>query len=379
MSEEAAHAKVVDAIYQTVADTTLWPGTIAHIADYVGSAGGVLAYHDLKSREAFFISGRMPDELTDVYLSRHAHNPWCMALAGSTVGSSVFANDIVAPEIIRRTAFHADFLAPQGIEEVVFLTHPMLTRRATSGGLALSLSGRQSGDRDIVAKRLQRLASHFLRALGLSLQVGSFSTAAQSLEAILDLLPHAALLVDGRGRVVRANRRGEALLAERDGLVLGAGGVFKAELASDQLGLTAALREATASDASTDSARPTVVRLSRSSGRTALTVIATPLPPSRFPMWSMVEGGARALVQVIDPDHASGPQLALLQAGLELTPAEARVAALVSEGRTAPEVAALLAVSPATVRTHLARCFDKTGTRSQVALTRLLASLPGRA
>ena len=375
MSGEAAHALAIDAIYQAVADASLWPGTISRIADYVGSAGGVLAYHDINSRDAFFIGARMRDDLADVYLRRHAHNPWCMALSRATIGSSIFANDIVPPEHIRRTAFHADFLAPQGIEEVVFLTHPMLTRRTTSGGLAMSLSARQSERRGDVAKRLQRLAPHFLRALGLSLQVGSFSTAAQSLEAILDLLPQAAILLDCRGRIVRANGRDEALLAERDGLMLGAGGQLRAELITEQRELANALHAAVTPDDASERPRPTVIRISRGSGRASLVVLATSLPPSRFPMWSMVEEGARALVQIIDPDRSSGQPLSLLQSGFGLTRAEAQVAALASEGRTTPEVAALLAVSPATVRTHLARCFDKTGLRSQVALARLIASL----
>lgn len=375
MSGEAAYGTAVDAIYRTVADSTLWPETISRIADYVGSSGGVLAYHDVESRDAFFISGRMPDELADVYLRRHAHNPWCMALSRATIGRSVFANDIVPPEHIRRTAFHADFLAPQGIEDVVFLTHPMLTRTATTGGLAMSLSGRQSDHREDVARRLQRLAPDFQRALGLSLQMGTLSMAHRSLEVVLDLLPHAAILIDAHGRFIRANRRGEALLAERDGLVLGSGGRLTAELTCERLALRVILRGAIDASGGDDLPHPTAIRVSRGSGRAAVVIQATPLPPSRFPMWSIVEEGARALVQVIDPDRTASPQFALLRVGFGLTPAEAHVAALVAEGRTTPEVATLLAVSPATVRTHLARCFDKTGLRSQVALARLIVSL----
>lgn len=376
MSGEAAYATAVDAIYETVADPTLWPRTVTRIADYVGSSGGVLAYHDLKSHDAFFISARMPDELADVYLRRHAHNPWCMALSRTSIGCSVFANDIVPPEHIRRTAFHADFLAPQGIEEVVFLTHPMLTRTTTTGGLAMSLSGGQSDHRGDVARRLQRLAPDFQRALSLSLEMGSFAAAPRSLEAVLDLLPHAAVLVDARGRIVQANRRGETLLARRDGLMLGSGGRLQAELICEQAGLVAALRAAIERETSGDGPRPSAVRITRGSGRLAVVVLATPLPQSRFPMWALVEEGARVLVQIIDPDRSEGPRVTLLQAGFGLTEAEAQVATLAGEGRSAPEVAALLAVSPATVRTHLARCFDKTGLRSQVALARLIATLP---
>ena len=44
-----------------------------------------------------------------------------------------------------------------------------------------------------------------------------------------------------------------------------------------------------------------VLRVSRPSGRPALIVVVTPLPPSSFSLWEAVDGGARALVQIIDP------------------------------------------------------------------------------
>ncbi|WP_256464333.1 hypothetical protein [Bradyrhizobium sp. 21] len=37
----------------------------------------------------------------------------------------------------------------------------------------------------------------------------------------------------------------------------------------------------------------------------------------------------------------------------------------------------MLGVTPATIKTHLRHCFEKTGTHSQVELSRLLATFPG--
>jgi DNA-binding CsgD family transcriptional regulator len=57
--------------------------------------------------------------------------------------------------------------------------------------------------------------------------------------------------------------------------------------------------------------------------------------------------------------------------------AEARVATLIASGLSGPQTAATLGVSLATVKTHLARCFEKIGVHSQAGLVRLLASMPG--
>jgi DNA-binding NarL/FixJ family response regulator len=54
----------------------------------------------------------------------------------------------------------------------------------------------------------------------------------------------------------------------------------------------------------------------------------------------------------------------------ELTPAEERVAALVAEGHTNREVAAMLFVSDRTVEFHLSRIYRKLGVRSRAELTR---------
>jgi DNA-binding CsgD family transcriptional regulator len=59
-----------------------------------------------------------------------------------------------------------------------------------------------------------------------------------------------------------------------------------------------------------------------------------------------------------------------------LTPTERRVAALVAEGRSTKEVAAMLFVSPKTVEGHLSRIYVKLGIHSRAALARELSAAP---
>ncbi len=82
------------------------------------------------------------------------------------------------------------------------------------------------------------------------------------------------------------------------------------------------------------------------------------------------------LIIVNDPDAPTREDE--LRASFGLTIAEARVAALVITGMGLPAVARQLGVSRETARSHLARCFDTTGARSQAALARLAATLPRR-
>jgi DNA-binding CsgD family transcriptional regulator len=117
------------------------------------------------------------------------------------------------------------------------------------------------------------------------------------------------------------------------------------------------------------------LRLTRLSGAAPLLVVPVPLPPPAFSLWELSDT-ARLLVLIIDPNARNLAAAAALQAGFGLTAAEARVATLIGSGLSGPQAAQVLGVSPATVKTHLGRCFEKLGVRSQVELARMLSALP---
>jgi DNA-binding CsgD family transcriptional regulator len=125
------------------------------------------------------------------------------------------------------------------------------------------------------------------------------------------------------------------------------------------------------------------LQIARPSGLPPFQVLLTPLPPASFSLWEAVAGGARVMVQVVDLQASPDAQAEQLRAMVGLTAAETRVAALVAGGLSVPSVARALGVSASTVKTHLARCYDKAGVRSQAGLARLLSLIqlapPGRA
>ena len=89
---------------------------------------------------------------------------------------------------------------------------------------------------------------------------------------------------------------------------------------------------------------------------------------------SHLENAALAL---IDEDELVAVTQALVRQPGENPPGEeaARVAALVGQGKSVVEVAALLASSPGTVRNHLKAVFAKTGVERQSELAALLSRL----
>lgn len=82
------------------------------------------------------------------------------------------------------------------------------------------------------------------------------------------------------------------------------------------------------------------------------------------------------VIKSLDRMQLPKPEERTLIAGLfDLSPTEARVAALIGQGKSVVEVASLLSSSPGTVRNHLKAVFAKTGVTRQGELAALLARL----
>jgi DNA-binding CsgD family transcriptional regulator len=78
---------------------------------------------------------------------------------------------------------------------------------------------------------------------------------------------------------------------------------------------------------------------------------------------------------VVDPDAGAPVPAAEIQKALELTPAEARLAAALADGTALKEAAAALGVTYTTARTQLRNIFSKTGVHRQGELVRLLGNI----
>jgi DNA-binding CsgD family transcriptional regulator len=373
------HDSLVSVIYRSVMEPALWPQTITQIADSIGALGGLLAYMAPPGESNnLLVVGRLRDDLVELYLQQYASNPFSRALAKVTPGQVIAGSLLVDMATVRRSAFHADILRPQAIVEQVAFTHAALTRNGSSGGMGFMLNARQFRDTHQVATRLARLVPHLTRAIDLTLWVGRHESGAWQLDGMLDAMPGAALLLERRGAVLRMNAAAEILLNEADGLALvrSDGAQLRAQATVEARALASRVAAALSVARGEDCELGGALRISRPSGRPALIVVVTPLPPPSFSLWEAVDGGARALVQIIDPCAPVLAQADRLKEAVGLTATEARVAALIGVGMSTTETATTLGISPNTVKTHLARCFEKASVHSQAALARLIALIP---
>jgi DNA-binding CsgD family transcriptional regulator len=369
-------SELIDQIYSTVADPGRWPEVIVRICDYLGAVGGLLNHIGPQGR-SLSVLGRLSQERVRIYEQHYVWNPWSLAMKEAPNAKAVIVNSLIEPATLFKCGFYADVLAPLGIENGLATRHDALSRGGGIGGFNFCLSTRGSEGAEHALPRLQRLTAHLGRALDATMEVGRIAGGPQTLAAILNVMPSPALLLDRNGRIVHANPAAEQVLRARDGLSFDRDGRLQlaAVLPTESGALSQALALAVdvAAGAGVHLSEP--VRITRPSGAGSLLVVPVPLPPPSFELWTLSDA-ARVMVLMIDPCSPAGSAGSILQKGFGLTPAEARVAALVGGGLSGPRTAQALGVSPATVKTHLARCFSKMGIQSQVELARMLAALP---
>lgn len=370
---------LLDLIYGVIGDPARWPEALAAVSDHIGCIGGQLIYNAPPGRRSLMVLSRLDPQYTAVFQKYHVWNPWTLAARNQPFGEPVVAGSLVDRRIVYRTAFYSDVLAPQKIRDMVLISHRGLALDGGVGGVSFALSARAIDSAERIRSRLRSLAPHLCRALDTCLQLSPMVDGSRHLATLLQTMPSPALLLDAEARIVCANPAAELLLRNADGL-----GCIRVDDGAPRLAacapneaasLARALKKTLGvSDGSSDMPGAPV-KLTRRSGGAPLLVIPTPLPPPAFPFWELSQS-ARILVLIVDAGTRNPALASALQKAFALTDAEARVAMIVGSGSSRPEAARVLGISPETVKTHLARCFAKTGARSQVELARILSTLP---
>jgi DNA-binding CsgD family transcriptional regulator/PAS domain-containing protein len=372
--------ELLDLIYSAVPDPSRWSDVLIAVSDHLGALGGMLAYVPPPGSKmpVAQILGRLPEEPSAIFREHYAWNPWTVAVAQVPFGKAVSANSLIERGSIQKTDFFADVCKPWGHVDILDINHQSLAVQGGVGGLGFCLSPSGEAEVEDRIRRLQQLSPHLCRAFEASLLMGGTTDGRRQMSVVLDLMPNAALLLDGRGRILQANSAAEALLRQSDGIAFDAGGSIQlvSALPSERQALARALKGALDVIAiGTGARRFEPVRISRPSGAAPLLIVAVPLPRSTFSFWDAVMP-ARALVVIVDPSAKSRTTSSAIQAAYGLTAAEARVALLLASGVTGAQMPALLRVTAATIKTQLKRCFEKTGVHSQAELSRLLTLFP---
>lgn len=351
--------QLVDAVYEAALVPSLWPSVLAKFADITGARDAVLCtVRDGTMR--FINSSPEIEQLWIDFLALYpgASNERTKRLMALQHPGFATDADVFTPEEMTQAPIYRDFFIPRGYGFGV-----ATAIEVPSGDTVIVhaerdyAAGPVGGD---VIARLDRTRPHFARAgiLAARLDIERARTVAHALEMVG--LPAAVL--GWQGRALAANNLLVQLMPEvvqdRPARLALAHGAADRLLAQAIGMLDSAPHDATVRSI------PVPARADR--------------PPYIVHLAPVVGAGrdllsqAQAILVVTPVVRRDVPNASVIQGLFDLTPAEARLAALIAGGTRPREAALKLGIGEETVRTGLKRIFAKTGLDRQADLVGLL-------
>ncbi len=368
MTDIECLSTLIGEIYDAAIDPNLWVQTLAGAARFVGGPAAALFSKSAASLTGanVYDSGIDP-HYTQLYFQSYIKiDPLTLGHVFTETCEPIATSDLVPYDEFLQSRFYQEWARPQGFVDFVA---SVLDRSPASAALFGVFRHETDGIVDDEARRRMRLiAPHIRRATLIAGVIDLRTIAAANLAESLDGLSASMFLVDAEGRVVHANTAGHRLLDAADIFRIANGRLTALEGPIDR-----ELRETIAATAGGDGALGTkgiALPLTSNDGER---YVAHALPLASD---ARRNAGVRSatLALFVNKTDVSTPSLPeAIARAYKLTLTELRVLLAIVDVGGAPEVANVLGIATSTVKTHLSRLYEKTGTRRQADLAKLVA------
>jgi DNA-binding CsgD family transcriptional regulator/PAS domain-containing protein len=365
---ESVLTEILDVLYEAPVDPTRWQDFLKLTAQAVGGEAGALTLHDFTDVQSL-VSRQWnidPDALRRYEAHYSKLDVWFQSVrhAKDWLGTSEHFVDFAT---LQKTEFYNDLVLPSGIPHAMFGMVERTPTRVANIGIYRGLRAGSFDQRDLEPIRF--LSPHIKRAYRLHTQFAAARSENAGLHAALDSVTIGVILIGQDLRIVTMNRAAERLIAQNDGLLATRNGLRTSE-AEESAHLQRLVTEASLTSAGKGFKSGGVMNVSRSD-RPSLHLMVSPVRGIEVDWNKLV----RAIVFATDPTERVRPMQETMQILFGLTPAECRLAALMTDGRSPTEIAQMLKLSRNTLKSQLASIYGKTATSRQSQLVRLLLQI----
>lgn len=369
--------KLVDLVYDAGVDGRNWPRFLDALATAFDGKGLLYVYDTVAKSTPMALPMGFGQPIIDTYLEENGGTiPYASAAIRCPVDTTIYAHDVVAPELVSRTPFYADFMRPLGISLSHLAIKPVHNRnRMVMLGLSPNSKVFERAP-DESYRCLDRLRPHITRAIEISRYTADATQVPFGVDAMLRSFAAAALLLDREARPLHMNAVALELMRNERLLGLDASGALIAARSRDSGRLAAMIAGAR---------RQGSQRLRLVSPTSGKAFLAWTVPVARrddadepSPLLGEALAPCAAALLLIVPIEAKisvSPEL--VQEALAITAAEACLVAALVAGETVSEFAERKRLSPKTVRNQLAAVFGKTVTTRQSELVALVIKTLG--
>jgi DNA-binding CsgD family transcriptional regulator len=369
MRDEKQLSALIADIYDAALSPSLWQDALRGSAAFVGGMGASVYFKDAGNSTGYpmHVFGIEP-HYQHLYFDRYARlDPTLIGFFFAEIEAPMAVADVMSYDEFLETRFYREWVQPQGMADSV---NAVLDRSATSAACFVVFRHERDGIVDDNARRRMRLiVPHVRRAALVGGVIDAGKVEAETFSAILDGLSSGMFLVDADAGMVHANVAGHAMLE--------AGGPFRVvdgRLVAADPRTDATLRTMFATAAEGDAAvgvKGIAVQLMARTGERYVAHVLPLTSGERRRAGMDYAAVAAVFVRKAALDVPSVPQV--IAKSYRLTPTELRVLLALVEVGGVSEVVATLGIARTTVKMHLRRLFEKTGTGRQADLVKLVA------
>ncbi|MFL6305734.1 MAG: helix-turn-helix transcriptional regulator [Candidatus Sulfotelmatobacter sp.] len=370
---ENEFSDLIGAIYDASLNPDLWDEVLPRTAHYLNTATATLGSYDFLQRRVSLSKswGYDPAYLALLMTRYIKQNPMEFAASLTKTGDVYSIGDLMPNNEFFACEMYTQWGKPQGYIDAIQAT---LERTPTAYAALHCIRHEANGMvDDQLRQRVGLLWPHFRRAVLIGKVIDLHKVEAAALADTLDGLSAAMFLVDSDSRIVHANTPGRAMLQERQ-VVRSDDGRFCAVDSAANQSLNEIIGIAEKGDDAVGT-RGITVSLSVVNGDRHVAHVLPLTSGARKIAGTAYSSVAALFVRKAALDGPT-PTEAMVNA-FKLTPAELRILLAVVQIGGAPEVASVLGISEATVKTHLQHVFEKTGTARQADLVKIVASFMG--
>ena len=374
MESQDGLAKVLSALHDATLDGTLWPRTSALIDDACGATGNAIVVSEgfgENARVHFragYYRGMRNEEVEEDYFRHYHHRDERVPRLWQLPDSRLVHVSSLYTELEKKTSAAFNEALPRGGYQ-----HGLNVRLDGPEGTRVTwtfANPRQLGVWETrQVERIEYLIPHVRKFVQLRQALASSKALNSSLGGLLDNDRAGVIQLDRNGSILEANDRALKILERDDGLYQ-ENGTLLAWLPADNTRLQKLVAGALPPSGGQAAAGSMTVRRVGDSRRLMLGINPVAAPTLDF--------GARrvaALVLLTEPGGRPRLDAKLVSDVLGLTAAESRVAVMLSEGMSAPDIAVTTGRQPSTVNTLIQRTYRKLGISRQTELARLVLSL----
>ncbi|MES2042756.1 MAG: LuxR C-terminal-related transcriptional regulator [Pseudomonadota bacterium] len=348
-----------------------WRGFLQELAEHVGCDNAAITLQlSRKGLAPMLIWGRdtqVTGELARNIGGRHAEmghmDPLRNALERS--GDILLLEEVTSREALLQDEFYLTVLRPYGIEQALGMYVREPGGLECNIGLTSSAEGMRFGKahKDFMAL----LRPHFVQALELFARIHRDESEIEVLTDALDRLTIGTFMIDGRGKMLRSNGAARELMARGEAFRV-LDGRLTLNGRSDSARFRQVIEQALAARLANE--KDDYVRAFRcmDNGNEDLGVLVRAI---RRDHRSPADLGPAVVVYVTDAGR-TGSFKQLIATLFDLSPSEANLAALLTEGLTLAEAAREAGLTESTVRSYSKKIFAKLGVSRQTDLVRLI-------